>query len=138
MKVGEAPTSYQNNAFFVLIINSLFFAMEMRFKPYATPELNYLNFLSNLFIIVTILGGIFSSINQQNNFPLVIMAVIICLNSYFLFSFVKGFIQIKLSFNKKMNFLSKTFGNFWISGQKTCFILLNIILKFYLLITIKF
>ena len=106
VKIGDAPITYQNNAFFILIMISLFFALELKTNPFGLPELNKLNFTANLVMMITIFGGLFSSINQSTNLSTTIMIVIMSVNIYFLLLFVKYFIQIKSSFDKK-------FGNFF-------------------------
>ena len=120
MKVGDAPISYQNNAFLILILNSLFLPLEYKLQPFAISQLNTLSFLANLVTIITIFGGLFSSINQQTNLSLIIMIALLCLNIYFILVFLKHFIQIKLSFKEKfnnyLNFLNKFSNKFWASG----------------------
>ena len=127
LKVGDAPISYQNNAFFILILNSILFGVELRLKPFGIPQLNDLNLISNLMMMITIFGGLFSSINQQTNLSLLIMIVILFLNIYFILVFLKCFIQIKLSFFEKINkcfvrFFRGVFNKFWHSGLKHIFI----------------
>ena len=120
VKVGDAPVSYQNNAFFILILNSFLFGLEIKFNPFAIPQLNFLNLVANLVTIFTIFGGLFSSINQQTNLSLILMIVILGLNLYFLLLFLKYFIQIRLSFVEKFShifyFLNKFYNLFWPLG----------------------
>ena len=120
VEVGNPPISYQNNAFFIVIINALLFGVELKLKPFGIPQLNSLNFIANLVTIITIFGGLFSSINQQTNLSLIILIVMICLNIYFMLLFLKYFIQIRLSFIGKQNFLTKAlnkiYTKFWPSG----------------------
>ena len=116
MKVGDAPISYQNNSFFVLLLISLFFGLELRFKPYGIPELNSLNFVANLVMMITIFGGLISSINQQTNLSFILMIVIMGLNFYFILLFLKCFIQIKMHFGQNFYFLNKLFDKLWASG----------------------
>ena len=121
MKVGDAPISYQNHAFFILILNSLLLAVELKFKPFGIPQLNSLSFVANLVTIITIFGGLFSSINQETNLSFILMIVILSLNIYFILLFLKCFIQIKLSFVEKFTkvffYLNKIFNKFWSSGS---------------------
>ena len=120
VKIGEAPVYYQNNAFFILILNSIFFSLELRLKPFGIIELNKLNSTSNLIMMITIFGGLISSINQQSNLSFIMMILIMCFNSYFMLLFLKYFIQIKLSFTKNFKslfyFLNKFSNKFWSSG----------------------
>ena len=120
VEVGNPPISYQNNAFFIGIINSLLFAIELKLKPFGIPQLNSLNFISNFITIITIFGGLFSSINQQTVLSLILMIIIISMNIYFMLIFLKYFIQIRLSFINKNNvltkWLKKFYYKFWPSG----------------------
>ena len=121
VKIGDPPLSYQNNAFFILILNSLFFGIELKLKPFGISQLNSLNLISNLVTIATIFGGLFSSINQQTSLSFTLMIVIIGLNIYFLLVFLKSFIMINLTFIEKINFfskiLNKIYKKFWPSGE---------------------
>ena len=101
MKVGDAPISYQNNSFFVLLLISLFFGLELRFKPYGIPELNSLNLVANLVMMITIFGGLISSINQQTNLSFVLMIVIMGLNLYFILLILEMFHSDKNTFWSK-------------------------------------
>ena len=120
MKVGGPTISYQNNAFFILILNALIFAAEIKLTPFGIPQLNSLNFGANLVIIITLFGGLMSSFNQQTNLSVVLMIMIMLANLYFILLFLKCFIQIKLTFLEKIkkhlnssnNFISK----FLVSG----------------------
>jgi hypothetical protein len=38
VEVGDPPISYQNNAFFVLILNSILFGIEIKLNPFAIPH----------------------------------------------------------------------------------------------------
>ena len=120
MKVGDAPISYQNNAFFILILNSLIFNVEWKLQPFGIPQLNSLNTVSNLVTIITIFGGLFSSINEQTNFSFILMIFIMCLNIYFILLFLKCFIQIRITIFDKLNaffsFLNKFHNKFWPTG----------------------
>ena len=120
MEVGNPPISYQNNAFFIVIINSLLFGVELKLKPFGIPQLNSLNFIANFITIITIFGGLFSSINQQTILSLILMIIIMCMNIYFMLLFLKCFIQIRLSFIEKQNiltkWLNKFYTKFWPSG----------------------
>ena len=119
VQIGDGSISYQNNGFLILILNSIFLVLELKFKPFATPELNSLNLLSSLMMIITIFGGLFSSINQESVIvPLIIMALLMVLNIYFILLFFRNYIQIQLCFKTKTNKLTEILGRFWLSGKK--------------------
>ena len=102
-------------------INSIFHGLELKFKPFATPELNSLSWISNLMMIITIFGGLFSSINQESVIvPLIIMVLLMVLNIYFILLFFRNYIQIKICFKNKTNKLTEIFGRFWFWGKKLC------------------
>ena len=102
-------------------MNSFFFYIELKFKPFATPELNSLSSTASFVVIATIYGGLFSSINEDTVLPIVIMILLILLNIYFILLFFQNYIKIRLSLsnNEKINkIMNKLFGNFWVSGKK--------------------
>ena len=118
VQIGDGSIYYQNNGFLILILNSIFLGLELKIKPFATHELNSLNWISNLMMIITIFGGLFSSINQESVIvPLIIMVLLMCLNIYFILLFFRNYIQIQLCFQKKTNKLTEIFGRFWFSGK---------------------
>ena len=120
VKIGGPQISDQNNAFFILLLNTLLFVLEKKLNPFGISELNSLNFLANFVIIMTLFGGLISSFNQQSNLSVVLMFIIMFVNLYFIVMFLKCFIQIKLSFFQKikryLNSLNNSFGKFWSSG----------------------
>ena len=120
MKVGGPQISDQNNAFFILLLNTLLFVLEMKLNPFGIHQLNSLNFIANFVIIITLFGGLISSFNQQSNLSFVFMVIIMFVNLYFIVMFSKCFIQIKLTFFQKtkkyLNSLNNSFGKFWSSG----------------------
>jgi hypothetical protein len=92
----------------------------MKWKPFITEELNNLDLKASLITIMTIYGGLFSSVCGISTLQQILMALIIMLNSYFLALFVKKFIQIKLSFAEKSKFtrlVSNIIEKFWKKGQ---------------------
>ena len=135
VKVGDAPVSYQNNAFFSLILNSFLCGLEIKFNPFAIPQLNFLNWISNLVTIMTIFGGLFSSINEQTNLSFILMIAIMCVNIYFMLVFLKCFIQIRLSFLEEFkyvfHFLNKFSIRFWAVGS-----FFKILIYFYIFLSI--
>ena len=119
VQIGDGSISYQNNGFLILILNLIFLGLELKFQPFATPELNSLSWISNLMMIITIFGGLFSSINQESVIvPLIIMVLLMVLNIYFILVFFQNYIQIQLCFQTKTNKLTEIFGRFWLSGKK--------------------
>ena len=119
VKVGDAPVSYQNNAFFILILNIFFFGIEFKCMPFGIPQLNSFNSVANIMMIFTIFGGLFSSINQQTDLPIFIMISTVGINIYFLLLFFRNFIMIKISLNQgATNFFVFNFlGKMWESGK---------------------
>jgi len=121
VQIGDGSIYYQNNGFLILVLNSIFLGLELKIKPFATHELNSLNWISNLMMIITIFGGLFSSINQQSVIvPLIIMVLLMVLNIYFILLFFRNYIQIQLCFHKKTNKLGEIFGRFWLLGKTLC------------------
>ena len=120
VKIGGPQISNQNNAFFILLLNTLLFVLEKKLNPFGISELNSLNFLANFVTIMTLFGGLISSFNQQSNLSVVFMVIIMFVNLYFIVMFLKCFIQIKLTFFQKLkkylNSLNNSFGKFWSSG----------------------
>ena len=124
VKVGDPTFSYQNNAFFILILNTLLLVLELKLTPFGIPQLNSLNFVANSVVIITLFGGLISSFNQHTNLSIFLMVVIMFLNIYFILLFLRCFILIKLSFSEKIKkYLSSSnnsFGKFLCSGTVNC------------------
>jgi len=91
----------------------------MKWKPFITEELNTLDLKASLITIITIFGGLFSSVCGDSSLQQFLMVLMIMLNSYFLALFVKMFIQIKLSFAEKSKlarWISKIIEKIWKKG----------------------
>ena len=103
-RIGDPPISYQNNAFLTILIITAFFGLELKMKPFGISELNYLNWTSSLVMIFIIFGGLLSSINQETNFPFVMMIMIMLLNIYLMVLFFRNYIQNLLAFPRDTKF----------------------------------
>ena len=120
VRTGDPPISYQNNAFLIILVNSIFFGLDFKVKPFGIWKLNYLNYISSLMVIAITFGGLFSSINQENNLPFLIMILIMILSIYFILLFVQNYIQNILAFpkaNKFYSLLNRIFGKCWEKGR---------------------
>ena len=91
--------------FLIFIVHSLFFGIENKLNPFGIPQLNTLNYITNLLTLMTIFGGLFLKVFSVlgNPFSFYITIVIICLNIYFMWVFLKFFIQMRLSFGDKIS-----------------------------------
>ena len=110
---------YQNNGFFILILICSSFWIEKNLKPFLTDELNSLDLKASIVMILTIFGGLFSSICDDSTLQTILMMIVIIINVYFLVLFVKVYIQIKLIFPKKSKlyvFVTNLFERFWREG----------------------
>jgi len=117
--VGSGQTLYQNNGFFILIFTCLCFWIQMNWKPFITEELNSLDLKASVIMIMTIFGGLFSSVCGDQTLETILMAVIILINAYFLLFFVMIYFQIHLLLAKEskvITFLKNTIEKFWSQG----------------------
>ena len=115
--VGYGQILYQNNGFFILILTCLCFWIQVKRKPFITDELNSLDLKGSVVMIITIFGGLFSSICEDLTLQTILMVIVILINVYFLALFLKTYLQIKLTFVKDSKFrLFKLFGNYWTKG----------------------
>ena len=96
VNVGSGQILYQNNGFFILILTCLCFWIQVKRKPFITDELNSLDLKGSVVMIITIFGGLFSSICDNSTLQTILMVVIILINVYFLVLFSKIYFQIQL------------------------------------------
>ena len=117
---GSGETLYLNNGFFILILTSFHFWIQIQWEPFITKELNSLDLQSSLIVILTIFGALFCSVCQDLTLQNILMDLIILINVYFLGLFLKAYLQIKLTFaknSKLINFFNKYFAEkFWKKG----------------------
>jgi len=128
--LGSGQTLYQNSGFFILILTCLCFWVQMQWNPFITEELNSLELKASIIMIMTIFGGLFSSVCEDSTLQTILMVLIILLNVYFIALFFKIYLQIQLSFaknSKLLLFLSKAVAKFWSEGSfsKNLLLLLN-------------
>ena len=118
--VGTGKILYQNNGFFILILTCLCFWIQMKCEPFLTEELNTLDLKASLIMIITIFGGLFSSICENYRIQIFLMAVIMLINVYFFISFLKTYILIKICFAKDSKFIiflkTNLFEKYWNEG----------------------
>ena len=106
-KVSTGSLVQTNNACFILIICSVCYFGEQKYSPFVIDELNSFDFSGSLTMIITIFGGIFSSISGSTDVKLAIIIVLLIINISFILSFLKLYIILKLEGLKKLNGLTK-------------------------------
>ena len=119
--VGSGQTLYQNNGFFILILICFCFRIQMKWKPFITQELNSLDLRASMIMIITIFGGLFSSVCEDSTLQTILMVVIILINVYFLVLFSKIYFQIQLLLafgndSKIFLYLKKQAEKYWSHG----------------------
>ena len=106
-KVSTGSLVQTNNACFILIICSVCYFGEQKYSPFVIDELNSFDFSGSLTMIITIFGGIFSSISGSTDVKLAIIIVLLIINISFILSFLKLYLILKLEGLKKLNGLTK-------------------------------
>jgi len=128
VNVGTGETIYQNNGFFILILNIIFLWIEMKFEPFITKELNSLEYKATFTMAITIFGALFSSFNQQSILEIFIIFFLFGFNIYFIIIFGISYLEISLTFglsnSKIFNWLESFLGKFRRNGIFILFIFL--------------
>ena len=131
--VGTGKNLYQNNGFFILILNCFCFWIQMTVEPFISDDLNNLDLKASFITIITIFLGLFSSVCENYTLQKILMVIVILVNVYFVALFAKMFITVKFYFAKE----SKLVNSFKALAEKiftkgTSLILLSLsILKFF-------
>lgn len=112
VKISEGTTIYQINACLMIIILFLLFMVQIIHPPFITKELNNLEYLSTMIILITVFGGLFTSISQKDSITETSTIIIFLLNLYFIFSFYKNYLLLLLILrlddkSKNMDFTNK-------------------------------
>ena len=103
VKIGDGGQITLINACIIIIILGAIFAFQLKQKPFLTKELNYLDFLSNVIIIMTIYGGLFASISSNMVISSLVMLFLLIFNIYFLCIFLKEYTIMFLIVKKHQN-----------------------------------
>ena len=70
VKIGEAESVVQNNAFICLILCVLAFYYQLKSPPYILENLNTLDYQATSVMIATVFFGLFSSISKDGTIKL--------------------------------------------------------------------
>ena len=97
LKIGEGDLIQINNTFITLIILSIQTYFEMKERPYLSDDLNRLGFRGSVIMIITIFGGLFSTISQNEVIQIILMIVIFLLNINFALKFLFKFFLVNFS-----------------------------------------
>lgn len=120
VNVGEGATLQQNHGFFILILAAVYLWAQIKWHPFVTDELNSLDLKASVMMIITIFGGLFSSVCDNYKLQKMLMIFIIFLNIYFILIFCLQYFQIQMSFAKdnkvKVFIQSKIVEKFWKNG----------------------
>ena len=97
-QVGSGQVLYQNNGFFILILNCICLYFQNKNKPFISNHLNSLDLKASLIMTITIFCGVFSSACDDPSLQTFLMVFTLLINCYFLTLFVKNYFIWKLSF----------------------------------------
>ena len=107
-QVGSGQVLYQNNGFFILILNVICLYMQIQWKPFITNYLNSLDLKASFIMTITIFCGVFSSACENDSLQTFLLFFILVLNCYFLIFFLRTYFILKMSFSDNSK-LSKIF-----------------------------
>ena len=119
IKVGPLQAIPINNAFFCLLICLFYFWLEIKYQPFITKELNSFNLKAIFLMSFAIFLGLFISVCQEATLQIILLAIILTLNVWFLLIALKNYLilQIGTSNNKKIEKIKKVLEKFWSKGN---------------------
>ena len=117
-QVGTGQTLFQNNGFFILILNFICLYFQLNWKPFITDDLNSLDLKASIIMSIIIFCGLFSSICNDPNLEMFLLVFVLVVNCYFLILFLKKYIilQIALSTSKISKSIEKRINNIFQKG----------------------
>ena len=107
VKIGEAESVVQNNAFICLILCVLAFYYQLKSPPYILENLNTLDYQATSVMIATVFFGLFSSISKDGTIKLISILAILIINISFLIQFLKQYFILHIHIGKDSKVKSK-------------------------------
>jgi len=108
VKIGDSDEVYPiNKVILCILICILSFCGQLKTKPFITNDLNYLNFVANVIMILTLLFALFSAICKNETMQILFLIALIGFDCYFLFIMIKSCLVIKFVIRKNSKFAKR-------------------------------
>ena len=126
VNIGGLQVQAVNNSCLVLILSGVFLCGQILYSPYITEELNTFDLYSSITILITLFGGIFSYICNDEQTQSVIMIIIFIINLVFILYFLRHYVVLMITTDKKFSKIAKLLER----SKKKCKILIFDYYKF--------